>query len=164
MLIVFGLGIVFIYLILSALFESFVDPFIILLTVPLCIVGAIVVLYLIGGSVNIYTSIGFVTLIGLVSKHGVLITHFANDMRQQGMTTREAVIKSASLRLRPILMTTATMIMGALPLVLSSGVGSSGREQVGAVIIAGLIVGTLFSLFIVPVAYSLLRRHSYKAD
>lgn len=158
MLIVFGLGIVFIYLILSALFESFVDPFIILLTVPLCVVGAIVALHLLGGEMNIYTSIGFVTLIGLVSKHGVLITHFANELRHSGEEKISAIIKSASMRLRPILMTTATMVMGALPLVLSSGVGSVARLQVGVVIVAGLIVGTFFSLFVVPVAYSLLKR------
>ena len=158
MLMVFGLGLMFIYLILSALFESFIDPFIILLTVPLCIVGAIIAIYWIGGSINIYTSIGFVTLIGLVSKHGVLITHFANKEQGEGKSLREAVINAAALRLRPILMTTATMVMGALPLVLSSGVGANSRIQVGTVIIAGLLVGTFFSLFVVPVSYTFFAR------
>ncbi|WP_268801643.1 efflux RND transporter permease subunit [Piscirickettsia litoralis] len=155
MILVFSLGLIFIYLVLAALFESFIDPLIILLTVPLCIVGALAVLKLIGGSLNIYTSIGLVTLIGLVAKHGVLITHFANELREQGQSIKQAVIEAASVRLRPILMTTATMVLGAVPLILSGGVGSNSRTQLGTVIIAGLIIGTIFSLFVVPVAYML---------
>ncbi len=159
MIMIFSLGLVFIYLVLAALFESFIDPLIILLTVPLCIVGALVVLRFMGGSLNIYTGIGLVTLIGLVSKHGVLITQFANNIRkEEDVSISEAVLTAASIRIRPILMTTATMSIGALPLVVSTGIGSNSRTQLGAVIIAGLLVGTFFSLFIVPVAYSILAR------
>lgn len=156
---IFALGIIFIYLILAALFESFIDPLIILLTVPLCIIGALAMLYLIGGSLNIYTGIGLVTLIGLVSKHGVLITQFANDiLLSKKVSAFDAIIAAASIRIRPILMTSATMIVGAVPLVCSSGIGSNSRSQLGWVIIAGLLLGTFFSLFVVPVAYLLLNK------
>lgn len=158
MVLIFGLGITFIYLVLAALFESFIDPLIILLTVPLCIVGALIVLRLIGGSLNIYTGIGLVTLIGLVSKHGVLITQFANTIRSEGKSIRESVLEAATIRIRPILMTTTTMIVGAIPLILATGIGSNSRTQIGSVIIAGLLVGTFFSLFVVPVAYSFFAR------
>ncbi len=159
-ILIFSLGLIFIYLVLAALFESFIDPLIILLTVPLCIVGALTLLKLIGGSLNIYTSIGLVTLIGLIAKHGVLITHFANELykqqnKQQGKSITTAIITAASMRLRPILMTTATMILGAVPLIFSNGVGANSRIQLGTVIIAGLAIGTIFSLFIVPIAYIL---------
>lgn len=159
LVLIFGLGIIFIYLVLAALFESFIDPLIILLTVPLCIVGALAILFFIGGSLNIYTGIGLVTLIGLVSKHGVLITQFANDIRREkDISIFDAVIEAASIRIRPILMTTATMVVGAVPLVIASGVGANSRSQIGWVIIAGLVLGTFFSLFVVPVAYSLLAK------
>lgn len=154
---IFILGIVFIYLILAALFESFIDPFVVLLTVPLCIVGALLVLkFLPNGSLNVYTGVGLVTLIGLVSKHGILITNFANQLQDKGYEKLEAIKKSAEIRLRPILMTTATMILGAVPLLFSEGAGSEARLQIGMVIIAGLAIGTIFSLLVVPVAYSLL--------
>ena len=153
---IFLLGIVFIYLILAALFESFIDPLIILFTVPVCIIGALAALYLIGGTLNIYTGIGLVTLIGLVAKHGVLITQFTNQLIAEGKPLFDAVIGAASIRLRPILMTTATMCLGALPLIFAVGPGSNGRIQIGWVIVTGLLVGTFFSLFIVPVVYTLL--------
>lgn len=156
MSLIFILGIIFIYLVLAALFESFREPLIILLTVPLCVVGALVALKAIDGSLNMYTAIGLVTLIGLVSKHGILITRFANQLRAQGMEMKTALVTAAAIRLRPILMTTLTMILGAVPLLFASGSGASGREQIGWVIVAGLIVGTLFSLFVVPVAYTIL--------
>ncbi len=155
---IFVLGLIFIYLVLAALFESFIDPLVILLTVPLCIVGALLMLKLIGGQLNLYTGIGLVTLIGLVSKHGVLITQFANRLHEQGKSLQEAVTAAAAIRLRPILMTTATMVLGALPLVLASGPGATGRIQVGWVIIAGLLLGTVFSLLVVPVAYTILAK------
>lgn len=159
MLMIFILGLIFIYLVLGALFESFIDPLIILFTVPLCIVGALIALKLIGGSLNIYTIIGLVTLIGLVAKHGVLITQFANQIReQQGKPIIDSVLEAASIRIRPILMTTATMVVGAVPLVFATGVGSNSHSQIGWVIIAGLLVGTVFSLFMVPVAYTLFAR------
>lgn len=158
MVLIFGLGIIFIYLVLAALFESFIDPFVVLLVVPLTIFGAISALKLLGGSLNIYTEIGLVTLIGLIAKHGILITQFANELRRDGEDIKTAVIKAASLRLRPILMTTASMIFGALPLILSGGASSNSRTQIGIVIIAGLLVGTFFSLFVVPIAYTYLSK------
>ncbi|MDF2939665.1 MAG: acriflavin resistance plasma rane protein [Gammaproteobacteria bacterium] len=159
---IFALGLLFIYLVLAALFESFVDPLIILLTIPLCITGALIALKLTGGSLNMYTGIGLVTLIGLVSKHGVLITQFANQLRSEGLELKEALIEAASIRLRPILMTTATMVLGAIPLIFATGTDANGRQQIGWVIVAGLIVGTFFSLFVVPIAYSLLSKHKTK--
>ena len=155
MLLIFLAGIIFIYLILAALFESLIDPFIILLTVPLCVVGALVGIKLIGGSLNIYTEIGLVTLIGLVSKHGILIVQFSNELLSKGHNISFAVVKGASTRLRPIMMTTITMVLGALPLVFSSGVGEHARQQIGIVIVFGMILGSFFSLFVVPIAYSL---------
>ena len=152
----FGLAIIFIYLVLSAQFESFIDPIIILLAVPLAIVAALGCLKLIGGSLNIYTDIGLVTLIGLISKHGILITKFSNDLREQGVELREALTRAATIRLRPILMTTAAMVFGAMPLVFASGSSSVSRQQIGVVIVAGLLFGTFFSLVAVPVIYSYL--------
>jgi hydrophobe/amphiphile efflux-1 (HAE1) family protein len=156
MSVVFILGLVFIYLVLAALFESFIDPLIVLVAVPPCILGALFALWLMRGSLNVYTSISLVTLIGLVAKHGILITQFSNQLRMQGMTLNAAVKQAATIRLRPILMTSLTMIFGALPLVFATGTDAFGRQQIGMVIVFGLIVGTFFSLFIVPVAYTLL--------
>lgn len=158
MSLLFILGLLFIYLVLAALYESFIDPFIILLTVPLCVVGAMVILYLIGGSLNLYTGVGLITLIGLVSKHGVLIVQFANDLLATGSSKASAVLTAATIRLRPILMTTATMAIGAVPLLFFSSIGSNSRIQLATVIIAGLLFGTFFSLFVVPVAYTIFKR------
>lgn len=158
MIIIFGLSLLVIYLVLAALFESFVDPFIVLFTVPLSIVGALIALKLAGGSLNIYTDIGLVTLIGLISKHGILITQFANEQLNNDLNFEKAVIKAASIRLRPILMTTTAMVSGALPLILASGSNANSRMQLGLVIIFGLLIGTLFSLFVVPVAYIYLKQ------
>jgi multidrug efflux pump len=155
---IFLLAIVFIYLVLCAQFESFIDPLVILLTVPLCIVGALLTLKLLGGGLSIYVNIAMVTLIGLITKHGILITEFANQMRQQGKSLQHAIIDAASLRLRPILMTTAAMVLGALPLAFASGASAASRQQVGWVIVGGMLLGTLFSLIVVPVAYTLLSR------
>ena len=157
---IFVMGIVFIYLVLAALFESFVDPLIILLTVPLCIVGALFALFMVGGSINLFTGIGLLTLIGLVSKHGILITQFANQKITEGLTKKDAILQAASTRLRPIIMTSLTMILGAIPLIVQTGAGSNSRSQLGWVIVAGLIIGTFFSLFVVPVAYWFLSRKS----
>lgn len=152
----FLLALVFIYLVLVAQFESFIDPFIILLTVPFAMIGAIITLKIFGGSLNIYSNIGLITLIGLVAKHGILITEFANRIRATGKTIQEAVVEAAVLRLRPILMTTAAMILGALPLAIAFGPGAESRQQVGLVIAGGLIFGTLFSLVVIPIAYTYL--------
>ena len=160
----FLLALVFIYLVLVAQFESFIDPFIILLTVPFAMIGALLTLKLTGCSLNIYSSVGLVTLIGLITKHGILITEFANKKRNIGMSIQDAVIDAAQLRLRPILMTTAAMVLGALPLALASGSGSESRQQVGWVVVGGLLFGTFYSLIVVPVAYSFLARFKRDTD
>jgi hydrophobe/amphiphile efflux-1 (HAE1) family protein len=149
---------VFIYLVLSAQFGSFLDPFIILFAVPFSMVGALLFLKLGGGTFNLYSQIGIVTLIGLISKHGILITQFINQLRRDGETMTAAIISGASIRLRPILMTTAAMVFGTLPLMLASGPGSIGRQQIGLVVVGGLICGTFFSLVVVPIIYSILGR------
>jgi multidrug efflux pump len=153
---VFLLALIFIYLVLSAQFESFRDPAIVLLAVPLAICGALVGLRVMGGSLNLYSVIGIVTLVGLIAKHGILITEFANQLRDEGMPFEEALLEAATQRLRPILMTTIATILGAAPLVIASGAGAASRAQIGMVISAGLGFGTLVSLFMIPVAYSLL--------
>jgi multidrug efflux pump len=146
----------FIYLVLSAQFGSFIDPLIILFAVPFSMVGALLFLKLAGGTFNLYSQIGVVTLIGLISKHGILITQFINELRSQGKDIRTAIVEGATMRLRPILMTTAAMVFGTLPLALATGPGSVGRHQIGWVIIGGLLCGTFFSLVVVPVMYSYL--------
>lgn len=150
------LAFVFIYLVLSAQFGSFIDPLIILLAVPLSMVGALFSLWLAGGTFNIYSQIGLVTLVGMISKHGILITQFINDLRKTGVPFHEAIIEGSQIRLRPILMTTFAMIFGTIPLALASGPGSIGREQIGWTIVGGLFFGTFFSLVVVPIAYSYL--------
>lgn len=152
----FVLALVFIYLVLVAQFESFIDPLIVLFTVPFAIAGAFCTLYLFNGSLNIYSNIGLITLIGLIAKHGILITDFANRLKQSGHELMEAVVEAATLRLRPILMTTAAMVLGAMPLAFATGPGAAPRAQIGLVIVGGLMLGTVFSLFVVPVAYTLL--------
>lgn len=152
----FLLALVFIYLVLVAQFESFIDPLIIMFTVPFAMVGAILTLKIFGGTLNIYSNIGLITLVGLIAKHGILITDFANQLRRQGHTVEEAVLEAAMLRLRPILMTTAAMVLGALPLALAFGPGAESRQQVGLVITGGMVLGTFFSLIVVPVAYTYL--------
>lgn len=155
-LLTFGLALVFIYLVLVAQFESFIDPLIIMLTVPFAIVGALLTLLLFDGSLNIYSNIGMITLVGLIAKHGILITEFANRLRTTGKSVQDAVVEAALLRLRPILMTTAAMILGALPLAFAFGPGSESRQQIGLVITGGLLFGTFFSLIIVPIVYTYL--------
>ena len=156
---IFGLALLFIYLVLAAQFESFIDPFVIMLTVPLAMTGALYTLGWSGGTLNIYSQIGLVTLIGLITKHGILIVEFANQLRDTGKTIKEAIIESATLRLRPILMTTAAMVLGALPLALAAGPGAESRQPIGWVIVGGMTFGTLLTLFVVPAAYMLLARH-----
>ncbi len=156
---IFGLAIAFIFLVMAAQFESFVDPFIIILSVPLSLAGAIFTLWIFpNGSLNIYSQIGLVTLIGLITKHGILIVDFANKLQEEGMSPFDAVVDAARLRLRPILMTTFAMVFGAVPLAFSSGAGAETREQIGLVIVGGMSVGTLFTLFVIPVVYTYLSR------
>jgi multidrug efflux pump len=133
----------FIFLVLSAQFESFIDPFVIMLSVPLSMVGALGAMHLTGGTLNVFSQIGLVTLVGLITKHGILIVEFANQKRQEGLDVRQATLEGASLRLRPILMTTGAMVLGALPLALGTGAGAESRAQIGWVIVGGMSVGTV---------------------
>jgi multidrug efflux pump len=154
----FVLALLFIYLVLAAQFESFVDPFIIMLTVPLSMTGALLALKLGGGTLNIYSQVGLVTLVGLITKNGILIVEFANQLQEQGRSRRDAVIEATALRLRPILMTTAAMVLGALPLATAAGAGAESRNQIGLVIVGGLLLGTALTLFVIPTVYTLLAR------
>lgn len=154
------LALVFIYLMLAGQFGSFRDPVIVLAVVPLAVAGALMALAIVGGGLNLYSFIGFVTLIGLIAKHGILITEFANQLRERGFGRREAAIEAARVRLRPIIMTTVATVLGALPLALATGAGAGGRFQLGWVVIGGMLFGTFVSLFLVPAVYTLLsRRH-----
>jgi multidrug efflux pump len=152
----FLLAVGFIYLMLAAQFESFVDPLIILLSALPAITGALLVLDQTGGTLNVYTKIGLITLIGLITKHGILIVEFANQLREKGRDRLQAAIEAATLRLRPILMTTGAMVLGALPLAVAEGAGAEARRQIGQVIVGGMTFGTFFTLFVVPTAYTLL--------
>lgn len=163
---VFVLALGFIYLVLAAQFESFRDPVIIMLTVPLSMTGALGALYFAGGTLNVYSQIGLVTLVGLITKHGILIVEFANQQQVlHGKDRIAAVIEAATLRLRPILMTTGAMVLGALPLALSEGAGAESRQQIGWVIVGGMSLGTLLTLFVIPTVYSLIgARHGVGAE
>ncbi|WP_292935511.1 efflux RND transporter permease subunit [Noviherbaspirillum sp.] len=154
----FVLALAFIYLVLAAQFESFIYPFIIMLTVPLSMAGALAVLKWGGGTLNVYSQIGLITLVGLITKHGILIVEFINQLREQGKALHEAVVEAAVLRLRPILMTTGAMVLGAVPLALATGAGAESRMQIGLVIVGGMSFGTLLTLFVVPTFYTFLAR------
>jgi multidrug efflux pump len=149
-------AVVIVFLALSALFESFRDPVVILVSVPLALFGAMIFIFLGFSSMNIYTEVGLVTLMGLISKHGILIVEVANEQRRRGLSKREAIEAATGIRLRPILMTTAAMVFGVIPLVVASGAGAAGRYAMGLVIFTGLSIGTLFTLFLVPAMYMLL--------
>lgn len=146
-------AVIIVFLALAAQFESFRDPVVILVSVPLALFGALIFIFLGFASMNIYTEVGLVTLMGLISKHGILIVEVANQLRKAGKTKREAVEEAAGIRLRPILMTTAAMVFGVVPLVIASGAGAAGRHAMGLVIFTGLSIGTLFTLFVVPAMY-----------
>ncbi len=158
LVIVFVLALVFIFLVLAAQFESFIDPLVIMLSVPLSMIGALLALKWSGGSLNVYSQIGLITLVGLITKHGILIVEFTNQLRSQGMEMIEALVKASSQRLRPILMTTGAMVLGALPLALAHGAGAESRTQIGWVIVGGMSLGTLLTVFVVPTMYALFAR------
>ena len=158
LLVTFALALAFIYLVLAAQFESFADPFIIMLTVPLSIAGALLALSLTGNSLNVFSKIGLITLVGLITKHGILIVEFANQLQAQGKSVKDAVIESALLRLRPILMTTGATVLGAAPLAYAGGAGAESRQQIGWVIVGGMTLGTLLTLLVVPALYTLFAR------
>ncbi len=151
----FFLAVLVIFLVLAAQYESFRDPLIVLISVPMSICGALIPMNLGAASINIYTQVGLITLIGLISKHGILIVSFANQLqRTKNLSKQDAVIQAAAIRLRPILMTTCAMIFGVLPLLIASGAGAVSRFDIGLVIASGLLVGTIFTLFIVPTVYT----------
>jgi multidrug efflux pump len=156
----FGIAVVVVYLALAALFSSFIDPFIILVSVPMSLAGALVFIYfgVHGATLNIYTQVGLVSLMGLISKHGILMVEVANEQQALGQSKREAIEHAAMLRLRPILMTTAAMVLGVVPLVLATGAGAAARFAMGLVIASGLSIGTLFTLLVVPVVYLVVAR------
>ena len=153
---VFVMALAFIYLVLAAQFESFRDPVMIMISVPLSMTGALLALWLTGGTLNVYSQIGLVTLIGLITKHGILIVDFANKLQQEGNERREAILEASRMRLRPILMTTAAMILGAIPLAIATGAGAESRQQIGWVIVGGMSLGTLLTLFVVPCVYAVM--------
>jgi multidrug efflux pump len=154
----FGFAVIVVFLTLAALFESFRDPLVILISVPMSIAGALIFIAIgVGGaSLNIYTEVGLVTLMGLISKHGILIVEVANKEQETGKSKRAAILAATSARLRPILMTTAAMVLGVVPLVFASGAGAASRFAIGLVISTGLAIGTLFTLFVVPGVYMLI--------
>ncbi len=149
-------AVIIVYLSLAALFNSFRDPIVILVSVPTALFGALIFINLGLATINIYTQVGLVTLMGLISKHGILIVEFANDLQRAGKSKREAIEEAAAVRLRPILMTTAAMVLGVLPLVLAAGAGAAGRHSIGLVIFTGMAIGIFFTLFVVPAFYLLL--------
>ncbi len=156
-MITFFFAIIIIFLVLAAQFESYRDPFIVLITVPMSICGALIPLNLGAATINIYTQIGLVTLIGLISKHGILLVEFANQLQvEENLSPMEAIKKSAAIRLRPVLMTTAAMILGVFPLIIATGAGAVSRFDIGIVIASGMAIGTCFTLFVVPTMYSLI--------
>ena len=156
--IVFLLALVFIFLVLAAQFESFIDPLVIMVSVPLSMIGALLALKWSGGSLNVYSQIGLITLVGLITKHGILIVEFTNQLREEGMEMVDALVKASAQRLRPILMTTGAMVLGAIPLALASGAGAETRMQIGWVIVGGMSLGTLLTIFVVPTMYTLFAR------
>ena len=158
-ILIFALALCFIYFVMAAQFESWIDPFIIMLSVPLSLAGAVLTLALIdNGSINLYSQIGFVTLIGLITKHGILMVDVANRLRDEGVDRLSAIVKASQMRLRPILMTTFAMVLGAIPLALATGAGYESRRQIGWVIVGGMSIGTLFTLFVLPAFYYYLAR------
>lgn len=164
----FLFAIIVIFLLLAAKFESFRDPIIILVTVPLSVLGALLPLFFGLATINIYTQVGLVTLIGLISKHGILMVEFANQVQmQEGLSRRKAIVKGAGIRLRPVLMTTSAMVVGVIPLLVASGAGAKSRFDIGLVIACGMTIGTIFTLFVLPVVYSYIagdHRHAENPD
>jgi len=160
LLFVFALGFAVVLLVLAAQFESYIHALVIILTVPLAISGALAGLYFTGNSLNVYTQIGLIMLVGLAAKNGILIVEFVNQLRDEGMEFSKALIRAAETRLRPIVMTSITTMAGSIPLILSSGAGEETRKAIGIVILFGVLAATFFTLFIVPIAYDLLARNT----
>ncbi|MDP8920554.1 MAG: efflux RND transporter permease subunit, partial [Pseudomonadota bacterium] len=161
----FGLAVIVIYLVLAAQFESFRDPFIIMMSVPLSMFGAMIFLNMGLATLNIYTQVGLITLVGLITKHGILMVEFANEQKEKrGLSKREAIEEAARVRLRPILMTTAAMVLGVAPLITATGAGAAARFSMGLVIASGMSIGTIFTLFVVPMFYTYISRETVRAE
>jgi multidrug efflux pump len=154
LMVTFAFAIIIIFLVLAAQFESLRDPFVIMISVPMAIVGALIPLFFGAATMNIYTQVGLLTLVGLITKHGILMVEFANELQlNEGLDRRSAIEMAARIRLRPILMTTAAMVTGLLPLLTASGAGAASRFSIGLVVVAGMTIGTLFTLFVLPAVY-----------
>ena len=160
MLLTFAMALLIVYLALAAQFESFAHPLVIMLTVPLGVLGALLGLLVTGGTLNLFSQIGIVMLVGLAAKNGILIVEFANQLRDEGRSVHEAIVEASAVRLRPILMTSIATIMGAVPLVIFGGPGSASRATIGIVVIFGVAFSTLLSLFVVPAFYALLAKYT----
>src|SRR6185436_5002393 len=159
LVVTFVFALIIIYLVLAAQYEIFRDPLIILIALPTAIFGALIPINLGLASINIYTQVGLVTLIGLISKHGILMVDYANHLQEnEGLSRRQAIERAAAIRLRPILMTTAAMVVGMVPLLIASGAGAASRFSIGIVIAAGMTVGTVFTLFVTPAVYTYVAR------
>ena len=156
----FGMALLVVFLVLAAQFESFVHPFVIMLTVPLAVLGALLGLAAFGSTLNLYSQIGIIMLVGLAAKNGILIVEFANQLRDQGRDIDAAIRESASVRLRPIVMTSIATVVGALPLMFADGAGSASRRTIGVVVVSGVLLSTFLSLFIVPAIYRVLARYT----
>ncbi len=156
----FAMALLIVYLVLAAQFESFIHPFVIMLTVPLAVTGALLGLWVSGGTLNLFSQIGIVMLVGLAAKNGILIVDFANKLRDEGRPVRDAIVEAAAVRLRPILMTSIATMAGAVPLVTAGGPGSAARSAIGVVVIFGVAFSTLLSLYVVPSFYALLAPHT----
>ena len=154
----FSLALLVVYLVLAAQFESFIHPIVIMVSIPLATFGALLGLYITGDTLNIYSDIGIIILVGISSKNGILIVEFANQLRDQGRSFEVALREAAEIRLRPVLMTAVSTIMGSIPLILATGAGSESRVTLGVVIFSGVLVATLLTLFVVPVFYQLLAK------
>jgi len=156
----FAMALLVVFLVLAAQFESFVHPLVIMLTVPLAVFGALLGLAATGNTINLFSQIGIVMLVGLAAKNGILIVEFANQRRDEGLAIRDAILDAAATRLRPILMTSVATVTGALPLMFATGAGSASRGAIGVVVVFGVLLSTLLSLFVVPAFYLLLARHT----
>jgi len=163
-LLTFAMALLIVYLVLAAQFESFVHPVTIMLTVPLGVLGALLGLWIAGSTLNLFSQIGIVMLVGLAAKNGILIVEFANQLRDEGKSIREAILESCAVRLRPIMMTSVATIVGAVPLVIAGGPGSGSRATIGIVVIFGVAFSTLLSLFVVPAFYLLLARFTHSPE
>lgn len=159
-----GIALLIVFLVMAAQFESFIHPLVIMMTVPLAVAGGLFGLLVTGSTLNIYSQIGLLMLVGIATKNGILIVEFANQLRDAGRSIHEAIVEASAIRLRPILMTSIATVMGALPLVIFGGPGSASRATIGIVIVSGVSFSTLLSLFVVPAFYALLAKYTHSPE